>query len=96
MKFIAIALNAGTAIQRNEITKYFSNKDWPYWHWIDDFWIVQVPNEYTPQTLHDRIEELPDVGTPTMLLFEFTGDIKYWGRSKDEAWDWLKHIGKAG
>lgn len=96
MKNIAISLNAGTPIQRNEITKYLSNKNWAYWHWMDDFWIVQAPDEYTPKTLHNRIEELPDVGKPTMLVFEFSGRIKYWGRNDKEAWDWLSHIGQSG
>lgn len=95
MTFLAIALNAGTPVQRNEITKFFSSKNWPYWHWIDDFWIVQVPREYTPKVLHDNLEKLPEVGEPTMLVFEFNGDIKYWGRNKNEAWDWLGHIGRA-
>lgn len=95
MKNIAISLNAGTPIQRNAITKLFSKKSWAYWHWIDDLWIVQVPNEYTPKLLHIRIEALPDIGNPTMLVFEFKGNINYWGRCKDEAWKWLNVIGKA-
>lgn len=95
MKNIAISLNEGTPNKRNEITRLFSNKKWPYWHWIDDFWIVQVPDELTPKLLHQRIEKLPDIGTPTMLIFEFKGPIGYWGRSPIEAWNWLSVIGKA-
>lgn len=95
MKNLAIALNAGTPIQRNEITTLFSVLGWAYWHWIDDFWIVQVPNEFTPKSLHAKIEELPSIGAPTMLIFEFNGQIGYWGRNKDEAWKWLSVIGKA-
>lgn len=95
MKNIAITLNAGTPIQRNEITKLFSNKGWAYWHWMDDFWIVQVPDEFTPKSLHIIIEELSDIGKPTMLIFEFKGRINYWGRNKEEAWKWLSAIGKA-
>lgn len=95
MKNLAIALNSGTPIQRNEITKFFMASSWAYWHWVDDFWIVQVPDEYTPKSLHIRIEQIPAVGIPTMLVFEFKGKIDYWGRNKKEAWDWLSVIGSA-
>ena len=96
MKNLVIGLNAGSPAQRNELTKLFSEKKWVYWHWIDDLWIVQVPNEYTPKTLHRKIEELPNIAEPTMLIFEFQGSITFWGRSKDDAWKWLNHIGNAG
>jgi hypothetical protein len=95
MKNIAIALNAGTPVQRNEITKLFAAERWAYWHWVDDFWVVQVPDGYTVKTLHERIETLPNICKPTMLVFEFNGRIKYWGRNNKEAWDWLQHIGSA-
>ncbi len=96
MRNIAICLHAGLPNQRNEITNFFSNNNWPYWHWIDDFWIVQVPYEFTPHSLHDKLEELPSVGTSTILLFEFNGAITYWGRANEEAWKWLSVIGNAG
>ncbi|MEJ1379329.1 MAG: hypothetical protein RPU34_05890 [Candidatus Sedimenticola sp. (ex Thyasira tokunagai)] len=95
MNNFAIALNAGTPTQRNEITNYLSNQKWAYWHWIDDFWVVQVPNDYTPKTLHDKLEQETDIDTPTMLIFEFTGRVNFWGRNKDEAWKWLDHLGTA-
>ncbi|MCW5651302.1 MAG: hypothetical protein KIS62_16255 [Ramlibacter sp.] len=95
MRSIAIALNAGNPQTRNIITNFFAAQNWAYWHWIDDFWIVQVPHEYTPSALHERIETLPEFGTPTILVFEFHGAIGYWGRSDAAAWDWLNHIGAA-
>ena len=93
MKNIAIALNSGTPAQRNEITNYLSDQNLAYWHWIDDFWIVQVSDDYTPKTLHVALEENAKIGTPTMLVFELSGNINYWGRSSDESWKWLSHIG---
>ena len=66
---------------------------WAYWHWIDDFWIVQVPYNYTARSLHEEIEKLPEIGEPTMLVFEFEGNISFWGRNEMDAWDWLNHIG---
>lgn len=95
MKNIAIALDKGTPSQRNEITKYFSSKSWAYWHWIDDFWIVQVPNEYTTHSLHIEIEKLSEIGTSTILVFELNGRTNFWGRNVEKAWEWLKHIGDA-
>ncbi len=96
MKNIAISLNAGLPNQRNEITNLFSNNDWAYWHWIDDFWIVQVPDEYTPQSLYEKLGKLPSLGSSTILVFEFQGSITYWGIAEEEAWKWLSVIGVAG
>jgi hypothetical protein len=96
MKNIAVVLNAGQPEQRNAITNFFSGSEWAYWHWIDDFWIVQVPDNYTPQKLHNQLELLPAVGTATILLFQFSGRITFWGRANKDAWNWLKHIGNAG
>lgn len=96
-KNIALALNAGTPEYRNAITSYFSSEDLVFWHWIDDFWIVQVEGTVTPKSLHTSIENLKEIKEatkkPTILIFEFTGRIKYYGRASKEAWDWLKHIG---
>ena len=96
MKNIALALHAGTPQRRNAITKLFSDEQWAYWHWIDDFWIVQVPDTYTPKSLHDRLEALDPVGAGTILVFEFRERITFWGRAAKEAWAWLKHIGNSG
>jgi hypothetical protein len=92
-KNIAIALNAGTPEQRNAITSYFSSQKLAYWHWIDDFWIVQVDEDVTPKSLHITIEQLDEIGKPTVLMFEFKGRVKYFGRANKAAWDWLSHIG---
>ncbi len=96
MKNIAIALDTGEPIQRNEITQLFSSKGWAFWHWIDDFWIVQVPDGYTVRSLYEKIEELPSVGSKTVLVFEFKGRIDYYGRTKTDSWEWLKNIGNVG
>jgi hypothetical protein len=93
VKNIAIALNAGYPEQRNAITKFFSEQKWAYWHWVDDFWIVQVPDFYTPKSLHDKLESVANLSASTMLVFHFQGNISFWGRGAKEAWDWLRHIG---
>ena len=95
MRNMAIALNGGTPALRNAITNLFSSRRWAQWHWIDDFWIVQTPDDYTPKLLQNEIEALPLVGNQTMLVFEFQGRINFWGRAQKAAWDWLKHIGSA-
>jgi hypothetical protein len=93
MKNLAVALHAGKAVQCNEITTFFADEGWAYWHWIDDFWIVQVPDSYTPHTLHTQIEQLPNSGSPVILVFEFQGRIKFWGKCDPDAWKWLNNIG---
>jgi hypothetical protein len=94
MRNIAIALNSGTPVARNEITNFFSSKGWAYWHWVDDFWIVQVPDEYTPKVLYQKLVDLPRYSRQTILLFEFKGRINYWGTAPKDAWEWLEVIGK--
>ena len=91
---IAIALDSGSPPQRNELTNYLARNGWSYWHWIDDFWIVQVPDSYTPESLHDELEALPRIDKATILVFEFSGRIKFWGRNKNEAWEWLNYLGE--
>jgi hypothetical protein len=93
MKNFTVALDSGTPASRNAITNYFAAQQWAYWHWIDDLWIVQVPDTYSPKTLYSQIEVLENIKQATILIFEFQGSINYWGRAKTEAWDWLKHIG---
>jgi hypothetical protein len=95
MKNIAVSLNAGTPLQRNAITNFFAHATWAYWHWIDDFWIVQAPDAYTPKALYDQLCRLENVDTATILLFEFYGNIGFWGRADNAAWEWLNHIGTA-
>ncbi len=92
-KNIAVVLNAGAPEQRNAITSFFSLQKLVYWHWIDDFWIVQVEETVTPKSLYALIEALDEINTPTILVFEFKGRVKFYGRANPAAWDWLKHIG---
>ena len=93
MRHILIALNNGTDSLRDNVTSYLVGTDWPYWHWIDDVWIVDPPEGVTTQSIHDDIDELID--KKRVLVFEFKGTIKYWGRNAKEAWKWLAEIGKA-
>ena len=96
MRNLIIGLDKGSPFKRNELTEFFSGKNWAYWHWMDDFWIVQVPDNYSPKVLHSELEESTEIGKPTMLVMEFQGKIKFWGRNDKEAWEWLDHIGNAG
>ena len=96
MKRMIVSLNSGNPEQRNEITKYFENNALEFWHWIDDTWLIIVNDNITPKILHESIEARTNVGTPTMLVFEFNGDITFWGRNKPEAWQWLSKFGSSG
>ncbi len=95
MKNLAIGLNSGTVEERNDITNLFSANDWAYWHWIDDMWIVQVPDEYTPKKLYNLIRSDTILGEKRILIFEFKGKINYWGWNAKKAWEWLSVLGKA-
>lgn len=95
MKNLAMALDAGTPENRNLITLFLSNKNWAYWHWIDDFWIVQVPDNYTPKGLYDELIESTGLGLSTILTFDLNNHVNFWGNNKQEAWRWLEAIGSA-
>ncbi len=94
MKNIAVALNAGTPERRNAITNYFSSKNFAFWHWVDDFWIVRVDDSVTAKSLYLLLENLAEINTVSMLVFEFQGQIDFYGRADKVAWNWLEQIGK--
>ncbi|MCG7964825.1 MAG: hypothetical protein N0E54_19145 [Candidatus Thiodiazotropha taylori] len=95
MKNFVIALEEGSPKVRDEITNYFSKENWAYWHWIDDFWIVQVSDEYSSKQLHEELEANTEIVKPTLLILSLDGNNQYWGRNEDDAWSWLNHIGRA-
>jgi len=93
MKTFAVTINSGTPLQRNAITTFFSGKEYPVWHWIDDFWIVQTDAEQTPSSIYESISRLPPISAKTMLVFEIEQPIRYWGMNQKQAWDWLSKVG---
>lgn len=91
MRHILIALNDGNEKLRDCITTYIVGANWPYWHWIDDVWIIEPPHGTTAKSIHDALD--PFVDETTVLIFEFRGPINFWGRNEKEAWDWLNSLG---
>ena len=91
---IAIALHAGSPEIRNAITNLIVSCKWAYWHWIDDFWIVQAPDSVTPKTLNEAISSLPRANGTTILVFEIKPDFTFWGNAHPDAWIWMSHIGR--
>ncbi len=95
MPLFGIAVTSSTTNEmRNELTSVFSSALPAYWHWIDDFWIVRCEAGVTAKSLHEWIEKRTDI-TATMLVIEIKDGFSYWGRSKNEAWDWLSTYGSA-
>ena len=92
MKNMIIALHAGYPVQRNEITGYLLKMQWAYWHWIDDFWIVQLPLTYTPRILFDELaSSLNHATRSSILIFDFVGPVTLWGNNSPDSWDWLRN-----
>ena len=94
IKNMAVALNGGTPEKRNAITNSFQGKGFAFWHWIDDFWIVQPDVSLTPKALALELRALPEIGGFThMLVFDLPDHLTYWGWANQEAWDWLTKAG---
>ena len=94
MKHIAIALHAGTPPLRNSLTEHLVAKKISFWHWIDDFWILEVESETTPKQFYKSLVEADALDPKsTVLLFELEGRLSYWGKADKAAWEWLSSIG---
>lgn len=90
-KFI-VALDSGTAPQRDAISSFLHQKRWDVWHWIADVWFLNaVPDEITPRELWSELVASDLVLTPIKGLALKLGDeMVFWGGNVAEAWPWLQ------
>ena len=98
MKRFVIATDSAPASLKNEITGAIRARDWSFWHWFDELWIVVVPDPTaSAKTIHDLIEALPSYDNHSIVIFSTgAGRESYWGVSKAESWDWMqRHLGEA-
>lgn len=94
IKNLGVSLHGGNPDKRNLITNHFRDKGYVLWHWIDDFWIIQIPLSKTPKGVWDDLT-LAGLGTEIILIFELPGHITYYGYADPKAWEWLKPIATA-
>lgn len=97
MKLYAIALDSGTPEKRNVITSLIVANNWEYWHWFDDFWIVDPKNQFlSPKLIYQTLASNAELATANILVFDFDRGVKFWGLSNKDAWKWMGSIGTAG
>jgi hypothetical protein len=88
---LLIALDSGTAPQRDAISAFIHAKGWDVWHWIDDLWLLNdVPPEISPRELWGELTASDPTLTPIKgLVLRPDGEILYWGGNVAESWPWL-------
>ena len=80
--------------EADALTGVLSQLSYPFWHWIENFWLVLLPeNEGATKTakeLHAEIvAKIPSMEPKTMLVMRLDAPATYWGRANKEAWDWM-------
>ena len=78
--------------ESNAITQLFQDSPYGFWHWIENFWIVQGDNKHeTAEQLWDEISRrVPAFEPKTTLVMRIDNPVSYWGRADKKAWDWLR------
>jgi hypothetical protein len=89
-KFV-IAIDSGNQVIRNQITTYLKTKNWGFWHWFDDIWLLSAVEEFqTPKSIYELLVAHASIGNQTIIVFDVDSDSRsYWGRAKQDAWEWL-------
>jgi hypothetical protein len=95
-KKLVVSLAGYDAAVDNAVTTYLMAKPWGIWHYINNTWLIAgVPDSVTPRSLHDELEAVPGVGPVRLVIYEVQGEMPYWGRATNEAWEWMsKYWGK--
>ncbi|HVT29151.1 MAG TPA: hypothetical protein VHE81_14140 [Lacipirellulaceae bacterium] len=73
------------------VTRAIASAQYDYWHWIDDFWIVQTDKVHTAKFLWEFVtKSVPALSVTTMLVARIDSPQSYWGLAPNDAWTWLK------
>ena len=99
-KQFVIATNAASPSIKNEITAFIKGKNWEFWHWFDDLWLLaDVGEEYTARKIYEEVLMLsPEARNLTIVVFDMIkkSDRSFFGKAVPSSWDWtIKHWGKA-
>jgi hypothetical protein len=98
-KYMVIALNNGTAEQRQALSDFVDAKPWGYWHWFHDLWILPskgTPPGLTATALYEEIEKVPALKKATILVLGFDRPPEYFGKANKDGWKWMEeHGGRA-
>lgn len=95
-KYILIALDKATAEEREAITNFVVAKQWGYWHWFQDLWILPsagIPSNVTAKSVYEEFEKIPALKTTTAIVMAFNEPPEYFGRANPDAWKWMNQHG---
>ncbi len=85
-----VALDNGAPAQQDAITGFLKERDFQFWHWIEDLWLLSdVPVGISPKKLWEELNALPSLKGKGMVVLSFNHGITYWGELPESAWGWL-------
>jgi hypothetical protein len=90
-KFIIIFNNA-SKIQQDIITQRLKETSYPYWHWMENVWLVTTTDNITAKSFADWLEDITEIPHSDYVVFRVDGPCPYWGRNNNDAWNWMKEI----
>jgi hypothetical protein len=79
--------------QRDAVTNYFKTNNYGYWHWLNDFWILQSPYDGdTAESLLGRVKQIAPAMNVVILTVEPAAGWACYGNPQ---WgDWLAQFWK--
>lgn len=91
-KFL-IALDNSTKEQNEKFVDFINEKGYGWWHWIDNFWIIDTSSKLTAVELRNELGELyPNINK---LVIELKNNNFTWAgygpsNENNNMFDWLK------
>ena|ERR1700722_12099797 len=93
-KHFIIASNNVTDADRDLVTIYFKGRNWEFWHWFPDLWLVpRLPDTYSSTMLFNEIIAGTNLKQAQFLILEVPMRedqiLRYWGAAPTESWVWM-------
>lgn len=90
MSRFIIAAGDLSSPQQDAITTIFREREWPFWHWIENVWLLaEVPDEVTPRALWDEITALEGMQDINGIAIRLGPEPLFWGSNPAESWNWM-------
>jgi hypothetical protein len=88
VKYFIVAAQSPTLVQQNAISNNFKAKNYGWWHWISNFWILTCPyDQVSLESIRDYIMSLAPGLSFAVLEVSPIG----WSCYSDPKWaEWLQ------
>jgi hypothetical protein len=82
------------------LTKTLTDAGYPFWHWIDNFWLVLMASssKTAKELWTELVTKVPSVEPKTLLVIRMDAPTSYWGRAPQPGWSWMaaNNMGEPG